>query len=347
MLRASYNSYVLKFNEPGGTSRGVMTQKETYFIHIFDEDKPDVVGIGECSIFRGLSAEDTPDYEKVLADLCWNFDEYEPDFQERFRNYPSIVMGVETALGDLLNGGHETPFPSEFTEGKGEIQINGLVWMGEKEKMAERLQNKLDNGFRCIKLKIGAINFDDELDLIRSIRSRFSSKDITIRVDANGGFSPEDAMSKLEQLAKLDIHSIEQPIKAGQWEKMGQLCANTPVPIALDEELIGVFAQQRKADLIAEIKPQFLVLKPSLHGGFFGTQEWIDLAEANHIGWWITSALESNVGLNAIAQWTYLKHVTLPQGLGTGGVFSNNLPSSLLLCADRLRFVGHKNEWTK
>jgi o-succinylbenzoate synthase len=346
MLRASYTRYFLDFKEPSGTSRGILTRKETFFIHIFDEDHPDRVGIGECALFRGLSAEDKPDYEKVLADACWNFDGYEPDFQERFRSYPSIVMGIETALADLLNGGKQQPFKSDFTDGKGEIQINGLVWMGSKDEMAQRIENKLRNGFTCIKLKIGAINFEDELMLLKSIRQRFSARDVTLRVDANGGFSDEEALPKLEQLSKLDIHSIEQPIKAGQWEQMAYLCANTPVPIALDEDLIGVFAKEDKKNLIERIHPQFLVLKPSLHGGFFGAQEWIDMAESNHLGWWITSALESNVGLNALAQWTYLKNNPLPQGLGTGDLFTNNMPSQLLLSGDHLRYCRQANKWT-
>ena len=345
MLRASYNRYILDFIEPGGTSRGVMTKKETFFIHIFDEDKPDIAGIGECALFRGLSAEDTPDYEKKLAEVCWNFDEYEPDFQERLREYPSIVFGIETALADLLNGGKEQPFKSDFTDGNGEIQINGLIWMGDKETMQKRIENKLQNGYQCIKLKIGAINFDDEIELIKSIRNRFSADVLTLRVDANGAFPVTEAMRKLETLAKLGIHSIEQPIKAGQWNEMAKLCADTPVPIALDEELIGVFKKKDKEVLVNAIKPQFLVLKPSIHGGLFGAQEWIDIAECNKVGWWITSALESNVGLNALAQWTFLKNNPLPQGLGTGAVFSNNLPSSLLLCGDKLRYVGHKKEW--
>lgn len=345
MLNASFSRYKLDFIEPGGTSRGVLHNKDTYFIRIQDEDKPDVVGLGECALFRGLSVEDTPDYEKVLADCCWNFDKYEPDFRERFRNYPSILMGIETALADLLNGGKQQPFKSDFTEQKGEIQINGLVWMGSKEEMRERLELKLRNGFRCVKLKIGAINFNDELDLIRSVRDRFSASEVSIRVDANGGFSAEEAPAMLEQLAKLGVHSIEQPIKAGQIEALTKLCANTPIPIALDEELIPILSKEERNQFVREVNPQFLVLKPSLHGGFSGAQEWIDAAEANNIGWWITSALESNVGLNAIAQWTFLKGNPLPQGLGTGGVFSNNLPAQLELVGDRLRYAPKQPEW--
>ncbi len=345
MLNASYSRYVLNFKEPGGTSRGVLRQKETYFIRIQDEDKPDVVGIGECALFRGLSYEDTPDYERVLADACWNFDAYEPDFRERFRNYPSILMGIETALADLLNGGKQKPFKSDFTENGGTIQINGLIWMGEKDVMKKRIEQKLNDGFQCIKLKIGAINFEDELDLIADIRSRFSAKDLTIRVDANGAFSAAGAPECLDALAKYDIHSIEQPIKAGQWDALAKLCANTPVPIALDEELIPILDKEQKTDFIRAVRPQFLVLKPSLHGGFSGAQEWIDAADANNVGWWITSALESNIGLNAIAQWTYLKGNPLPQGLGTGGVFSNNTIPQLELVGDKLRYAPQAPEW--
>ena len=345
MLRASYGRYVLQFKQPAGTSRGVLHQKETFFIRIYDEDHPDKVGIGECGLFRGLSAEDTEDYERVLADACWHFDEYEPDFVERFRHYPSITMGIETALADLLNGARQCPFPSDFTQKKGEIQINGLVWMGSKEEMIARLEQKLDDGFACVKLKVGAIGIEDELDLLRHVRRRFSEKDVVLRVDANGGFSSREAHRVLEELARLNVHSIEQPIRAGQAKDMAELCRNTPVPIALDEELIGVFEKADKEAVMENIKPQYLVLKPSLHGGFSGTQEWIDLAKKYNVGWWITSALESNVGLNALAQWTFLKHNPLPQGLGTGALYSNNMPSQLQLAGDKLRYAPQLPDW--
>ena len=230
------------------------------------------------------------------------------------------------------------PFPSDFTQGKGHIKINGLIWVGPKDQMIAQVRSKIEAGFTCIKLKVGAHDFDEEVDMLHAIRSEFSRSDIELRVDANGAFSPEDALKKLDVLSKLDLHSIEQPIKAGNWEAMASLCKETPLPIALDEELIGVFEKEEKARLLQEIKPQFIVLKPSLHGAFCGTDEWISLAKEQHVGWWITSALESNIGLNAIAQWTYTQGVTMPQGLGTGQLYLNNLPSFLCLEGDRLSY---------
>ncbi|MBO5988269.1 MAG: o-succinylbenzoate synthase [Paludibacteraceae bacterium] len=345
MLNASFSKYSLLFKSPSGTSRGVLTEKETYFVRMMDDAKPDEIGVGECAVFRGLSADDVPDYEKVLDDACWNFDVYKDDFRERFKKYPSIVMGLETALADLQNGGRQMPFPSDFTKGKGEIVINGLVWMGDRDFMMKQIEDKLAAGFSCIKMKIGAINFDDELNLLASVRERFSADKVTLRVDANGAFSADEAMEKLGRLASLEIHSIEQPIKAGQTEALAQICKMSPLPIALDEELIGIFERDEKARLLDVVKPQFLVLKPSLHGGFCGSEEWIELAKERGIGWWITSALESNVGLNAIAQWTYKFNVAIPQGLGTGQLFTNNVPSKLSLCGDRLKFDPHKSIW--
>jgi len=294
--------------------------------------------LGECALFRGLSADDVPDYEKVLADLCWNINEYKDSYQEKFKKYPSIVFGLETAFADLAHGCRMRPFPSDFTQGKGHIKINGLIWVGPKDQMIAQVRSKIEAGFTCIKLKVGAHDFDEEVDMLRSIRSEFSRSDIELRVDANGAFSPEDALKKLDVLSKLDLHSIEQPIKAGNWEAMASLCKETSLPIALDEELIGVFEKEEKARLLQEIKPQFIVLKPSLHGAFCGTDEWISLAKEQHLGWWITSALESNIGLNAIAQWTYTQGVTMPQGLGTGQLYLNNLPSFLCLEGDRLSY---------
>ena len=338
MLHCSFSPYVLDFKSPSWTSRGVLTHKEMYIIRLMDADQPDKAALGECALFRGLSADDVPDYEKVLADLCWNINEYKDSYQEKFKKYPSIVFGLETAFADLAHGCRMRPFPPDFTQGKGHIKINGLIWVGPKDQMIAQVRSKIEAGFTCIKLKVGAHDFDEEVDMLRSIRSEFSRSDIELRVDANGAFSPEDALKKLDVLSKLDLHSIEQPIKAGNWEAMASLCKETPLPIALDEELIGVFEKEEKARLLQEIKPQFIVLKPSLHGAFCGTDEWISLAKEQHVGWWITSALESNIGLNAIAQWTYTQGVTMPQGLGTGQLYLNNLPSFLCLEGDRLSY---------
>lgn len=326
MLQAVYAKYRLDFKEPGGTSRGILTQKETWFVKIFDPADPDQSGVGECAVFRGLSADDRPGYELKLKEVCRNINQWDAlDLQD----WSSIRFGVETALADLKNGGKRIVFPSPFTEGKGELKINGLIWMGDKETMRQRIVSKLEAGFKCIKLKIGAIDFDAELALLKIIRDQFSPETVELRVDANGAFRVEEALKKLDILSKYELHSIEQPIRQGQWEEMGRLCRNTPVPIALDEELIGVNGLVRKEEMLSLIQPHYIILKPALAGGFDGSSEWIRLAGDRHIGWWVTSALESNVGLNAIAQWTYLLHNPMPQGLGTGQLYTNNIISPI------------------
>ena len=243
--------------------------------------------------------------------------------------FPSIQFGIEMAFKSLENENEFELFPSAFTKGEEAIAINGLIWMGEKDFMKSQIEDKLKSGFNCIKMKIGAIDFDTEIELLKYIRSQYSAEEIELRVDANGAFDPKNALEKLKRLSELELHSIEQPIKQGNWEKMARLCAETPLPIALDEELIGVFEVTKKKKLLQTIQPQYLIFKPSLIGGFKGTQQWIDLAETNTIGWWNTSALESNIGLNAISQFTYEKNVTMPQGLGTGSLYTNNIESPL------------------
>ena len=325
MLHASYTRHLLRFRKPAGTSRGILNEKETFFVRIFDEADPAVLGVGECALFRGLSADDVPEYEAVLAKVCWDIEKYKNIFQKELRHFPSIVCGLETALADLRQGGCRIPFPSEFSAGKNTIRINGLIWMGTKEEMYRQIVEKIEAGFSCIKLKIGAIDFDEEVELLQSIRREFGKEQIELRVDVNGAFRPEETLSKIDRLAKLNLHSVEQPIKAKQWETMADLCRRTPLPIALDEELTGVFEKGEKRRLLQEIRPQYIVIKPSLHGGFSGSQEWIHLAGELNTGWWITSALESNIGLNALAQWTYTLQNPLPQGLGTGRLFRNNV----------------------
>ncbi len=338
MLHASYTRYNLRFKTPSGTSRGILTEKETFFVRLVDDNNPSSLGIGECALFRGLSSDDVPEYENVLADICWNIEEYKENFREKFKHFPSIICGLEMAFADLQNGGIRQPFPSVFTQGEDFIRINGLIWMGTKENMRQQVLEKIEKGFSCIKIKIGAIDFEEELDLLKYIRKEFGRKDIELRVDANGAFAPGEALTKLEQLAQLDLHSIEQPVKAGQPEIMSGLCRKTPLPIALDEELIGLVEREEKHQLLEEIRPQYIVLKPSLHGGFCGTQEWIDAAKEVKTDWWITSALESNIGLNAIAQWTYLLNNPLPQGLGTGQLYVNNVPPEPDLRGEKLFF---------
>jgi O-succinylbenzoate synthase len=326
MIKATYQKYILDFKRASGTSRGVLTQKETWFVILEKEGKK---GIGECGILRGLSIDDRPDYEEKLKWVCQNIDLGKQKLYDTLTEFPSIQFGVEMAFLSLESENPLELFPSEFIKSKQSILINGLVWMGEPSYMKEQIEQKITEGFNCIKLKIGAIDFNKELELLQFIRTHFDAKTIEIRVDANGGFSPKEALSKVKQLHKFDLHSIEQPIKQHQIAEMAALCVQTPFPIALDEELIGVFSLDDKERLLQEIKPQYIILKPSLVGGFQGTKEWITIAEKHNIGWWITSALESNIGLNAIAQFTFTLQSSLPQGLGTGGLYTNNFDSPL------------------
>lgn len=325
-MKASYKKYILDFKRPSGTSRGVLTQKETWFLILEDNGK---TGIGECGILRTLSIDDRPDYEEKLKWACENIHLGEEYLWNSLNEFPSIQFGLEMAFQSLKSNNPYLLFPSAFTDGTKGIAINGLVWMGEESYMKQQIEEKLQQGFDCIKLKIGAIDFDKELNLLDFIRSNFSAEEIEIRVDANGAFSSTDALDKLIQLNTFQLHSIEQPVKQGQFDLMTNLCNKTPFPIALDEELIGVFGYKNKEALLQKIKPQYIILKPSLIGGFRGSREWIDIAEKMNIGWWITSALESNIGLNAIAQWTFLQNNLMPQGLGTGSLYTNNFDSPL------------------
>lgn len=326
MIKASYKKYILNFKRPSGTSRGVLTEKETWFIILEENGKK---GIGECGILRTLSIDDRPDYEAKLKWTCENIHLGKDFLWEALLEFPSIQFGVEQAFLSLESKNPFVLFPSEFTSGNQSIPINGLVWMGDEGFMKQQIEEKLATSYTCIKLKIGGIDFNKELDLLQYIRSHFDEKTIEIRVDANGAFSTEEALHKLQQLATFRLHSIEQPIKAGNWEAMATLCQNTPLPIALDEELIGIFTYEEKERLLQTTKPQYIILKPSLVGGFKGSQEWITLAEKYQIGWWITSALESNIGLNAIAQWTFILKNPMPQGLGTGALYTNNFDCPL------------------
>ena len=326
MIKASYKKYILHFKNPSGTSRGILRTKETWFIVLEENGKR---GIGETGLFRGLSIDDIPNYEEKLSWACENIKLGLTDLLDVFIEFPSIQFGLEQAFLSLQSENKFQLFPSEFCKGKESITINGLVWMGDQQFMKSQIQEKLNSGFSCIKMKIGAIDFDAEVALLKTIRKEFSSNEIELRVDANGAFKPKNALEKLKILSELDLHSIEQPIKQGQLQEMALLCEKTPFPIALDEELIGIFSTQEKQEVLKMVKPQFIILKPSLVGGFGGTTEWIDIAKKNNVDWWITSALESNVGLNAIAQFTHTLKNKLPQGLGTGGLFTNNFESPL------------------
>lgn len=336
-MKATFQKYTLNFKRPSGTSRGLLHSKETYFLSIKTEES---FGVSECGLFRGLSIDDRPDYEAELEGVCENIamGVSEEDLYEALQEFPSIQFGVEMALKSMQSENPFELFPSEFTRGETSIPINGLVWMGEKDFMKQQIAEKLRDGFTCIKMKIGAIDFKTELELLKSIRKEFSASEVELRVDANGAFLPKEALEKLKVLSDLKLHSIEQPIKQGQWQEMAGLCEETPLPIALDEELIGVFSEEKKIELLQTLKPQFIILKPSLIGGFRGSDTWINLAEKFDAGWWITSALESNIGLNAISQYTFTKNSTLPQGLGTGGLYTNNIDSPLKVSNGELKY---------
>lgn len=332
-MRASITYYPLNFIRPAGTSRGVMNVKHSWILKI---EKEDVFGLGEISVIEGLSKEyqDHGHFENTIYSFCEEFNQgliQIENLSKLLQNYPSIQFGFESALKDLTNGGQQCYFKNSFSEGKSKIPINGLIWMGDESYMQEQVTQKLEQGFTTLKMKIGAIDVKKELNILRSIRMNYSVDEITLRVDANGAFNPENSFEILEELRKLEIHSIEQPIKAGNWIAMKQLCEITPVPIALDEELIGIHETSEKEQLLDFIQPQYIILKPSLHGGITGTQEWIKLAEERSISWWMTSALESNIGLKAICHLTAEYNNPLPQGLGTGSLYSNNFESDLVV----------------
>ena len=333
-MKIDIEERVLHFKQPAGTSRGVYTERKSWFVHLSDGDR---TGIGECAPLPDLSCDARPDYGEVLRQFCDDVERTGNIDYEAMRDYPSMLFGLETAMQSMRNGEHL--FDTPFTRGEEGIPINGLVWMGNYDEMLQRMEQKLEQGFRCVKLKIGAIDFEQELELIKRIRSRFSFHEVELRLDANGAFPYEEALYKLELLSQYNIHSIEQPIRQGQWAYMAELCRESPLAIALDEELIGVNDPEMKRHMLNIIKPRYIILKPSLHGGMMGCREWIQTAKEHGIGSWITSALESNVGLNAIAQFcssVYGNAITMPQGLGTGQLFTDNIPMPLEIRCDKL-----------
>ena len=340
-MQANFFKHQLQFKRPSGTSRGVLTYKNTWFIQL---ESDSLNGIGECGMFRGLSIDDRDDFESKLSWACQNINLGLEALLAALIEFPSIQFGLEMAFLSLKQNNSFELFPSDFTRGQDSIPINGLIWMGDAHNMKLQIKDKLKDGFSCLKFKIGAIDFESELELIKSIRNEFNAQTIEIRVDANGAFKPDEALEKLKRLSDYSLHSIEQPIQQGQHHEMAELCNRTPLPIALDEELIGVFSTTKKKLLLQTINPQYIILKPTLVGGFAGSQEWINLATSNTIGWWVTSALESNIGLNAIAQWTYGLKNPLPQGLGTGGLFTNNIQAPLVVNSGQL-FYDLKTKW--
>ena len=336
MLKAKIYSHELKFIIPGGTSRGILKTKPTWFIKVFDQINKTRFGLGECGPIQGLSLESIDQMIDKLNEVKKNINELSNIDLSLF---PSINFGLETAFLDLKIGGKKVIFKNSFIDGE-PIRINGLIWMGDKDYMINQINSKISDGYSCLKLKIGSIDFNEELSIIKSIRERFSSKILEIRVDANGAFKSKNALNKLDLLSKLKIHSIEQPIATNQWKELKEICEKTPLPIALDEELISI--NDKKEEFINYIKPQYLVLKPTLLGGFEKTKKWINIAENNNIGWWITSSLESNIGLNAIAQFCGNYELKIPQGLGTGQLFSNNIESPLEIEGQELYFRKNK-----
>ncbi len=339
-MKAQFKKYILNFKQASGTSRGILSTKGAYFLIL---SKKDNFGYGECAVFKGLSIDDRPDYEDKLEWLCKNINQPINFLLNELLEFPSIQFGLEQALLSFKSKNPFILFPSKFTDSKDAININGLIWMGSEAFMKQQISDKLKDGFSTIKMKIGAINFDKELSLLKNIRNEFSANEIELRVDANGAFKPSTALEKLKRLSEFEIHSIEQPIRQGQINEMAELCSKTPLPIALDEELIGVFDMTRKQEILKIINPQYIILKPSLVGGFKGSYEWIKLAEMQQIGWWVTSALESNIGLNAIAQWTYSLNTKMVQGLGTGSLFTNNFESPLEVKKGHLHYKNSKN----
>jgi o-succinylbenzoate synthase len=352
-LQVIWQKHTLHFKFDAGTSRGVYREKETYFVKIFDEAEPSVFGLGECNILKDLSMDDLPNFEEVLQSVCDTFNSLDLEVfpwnlniiinQLIDSELPAVRFGFETALLDFMNGGKRVICQNDFVEGKKQIPINGLVWMGNANQMLLQAEEKIKAGFTTIKLKIGGVDFEKELDILKQIRSQYPADKITIRVDANGAFFPNEVNEYLTQLADYQIHSIEQPIQPKQKDLMAELCKTTPVPVALDEELIGVNDYFLKMNLLKKIQPQYIILKPSLLGGLQSCREWIEIAGRMQIGWWITSALESNIGLNAIAQFTAEYKNTLPQGLGTGQLYHNNIESPLTIESGFLRYDLNKD----
>ncbi len=342
MLKIKYKKVDLVFKNPAGTSRGTLHTKPSWFL-ILQNTNNDKISMGECSIIPKLSIDDLNNYEEKLNTIIHTINDTQSlEHQFDFSGYPSIKFGYEMMTRDYHSKEDKILFESDFTKGNFSIPINGLIWMGDKDNMFKQIKLKLNDGWQCLKLKIGAIDFEEELNLLKYVRKQFRKDDLELRVDANGAFKPHEALKKLDILSKLDIHSIEQPIKAGQIENMSQLCEKSPLPIALDEELIGVFGLNKKRELLQQINPQYIILKPSLLGGWQESDEWIESAKRLNIGYWATSALESNIGLNAIAQWIGQSNDIGTQGLGTGQIYRENVSSPLVSKSGYLKYdVSH------
>jgi O-succinylbenzoate synthase len=334
MVQAKYIHHPLNFHRPAGTSRGILHQKECWFVKLTNE--AGLTGVGEVSFIPGLSLEDPNEIEIQLDHVCKLISRGEMDPAQELPSLPGIRFALEGALRDLEQGGERLLFDSDFSKGEAGILVNGLIWMGDRAFMIKQVRDKLDQGFRILKLKVGALDLNEELELLAWIRSEYGAGDLEIRLDANGAWSPEEAPVRMARFARFGIHSIEQPIGPGQIEAMSALCKDPSIPVALDEELIGITRMEERRQLMEKIRPDFIILKPGLLGGFSLAQQWIDLAESVGAAWWITSALESSIGLSAISQWTYQLGVSMPQGLGTGMLYSNNIQSPLHIEGNQL-----------
>lgn len=356
MLFATIAKHLLQFTFDAGTSRGVLKQKYSYYIKIQSTKNSDYFGIGEVAPLIGLSPEFDENFEIRVHRSVTRFNQLQlADNQLTIHNLyfhlsqilelreaSSLLFGWETALLDYLSFGKRQLFDQTFSQGKKQpIEINGLIWMNDFEHMQQQSLQKIEAGFHTIKMKIGAIRWEEEYELLTQIRTQ--NPHLTLRVDANGAFDASNVWEKLDELAKLDIHSIEQPIQPKNHVLLKELCAHSPVDIALDEELIGIYTE--KEQVLDEINPAYIILKPTLHGGIQGTKEWISLAEERDIQWWMTSALESNVGLNAICQLTATYPIQLPQGLGTGQLYYNNIPSPLHVSNGTIQYKEDEQAW--
>lgn len=339
MLKCDIERYVLDFAFTARTSREVFKQKKTYFIRVYDTERPEVTGVGECPVFPSLqpSFRTFYDFEKLLGDVANNINHYTAE-----GNLPrnsAIRFGIESALSELHYGGKGQFVDNKILENIREgIVINGLVWMDSIDVMMRQLAEKIEQGFRCVKFKIGANRFEDELEFIQAVRSNFDDKSLMIRLDANGAFNEKDALKKLDALSAYAIHSIEQPV-ARDCSAMPEICRNSPIAVALDEDMIERwYSKEDKFDFLRRLSPSYIILKPSLAGGFRESDEWISTAHELGIGWWATSALESNIGLSATAQWLarYPENINIPHGLGTGLIYTNNIGNNVILKGEKL-----------
>jgi len=339
--------HTLRFIKPAKTSRGEYIEKTAYLLWIVTET---FKVCGEASPLSDLSVDGKVDFSNIVQPYENQFLTFEDlhNLLEDWMPYPSLRFALYSAILKAKFQANriaiQQPTKSqvwienEFTHGKEGMKINGLVWMNSIDAMYEEAIHKINAGFTCIKLKVGALDFDAECRLIEKIRKQFSPFKVEIRLDANGGFKNGDALFQLEDLKRFNIHSIEQPIQANQPDLMQEICAKSPIHIALDEELIGIDVNN-SLNLMKKIKPKYIILKPTLLGGFDFCDIWIQHAVSQNVGWWSTSALEGNIGLADIAQWVSAYKPTMPQGLGTGSLFVKNFDPHTKVVGETMFFL--------